>query len=120
MFPHGPAAVRREVHEETGLTVTVDRMLWLRECIGAHHDHPVSEANTHRIEAIFLCAGWRAEIFQRARRRNLQQSRVRSVGTLVTLSGRTETFRAVLRSSEPSDMKGTPGDDTEISRVTSS
>ncbi|UQA92482.1 NUDIX domain-containing protein [Streptomyces halobius] len=48
-------AVRREVDEETGLTVTVERLLWLREYIGAHHDHPVQEANTHRIEAIFLC-----------------------------------------------------------------
>ncbi|WP_157880142.1 NUDIX domain-containing protein [Streptomyces natalensis] len=48
-------AVRREVDEETGLTVTVDRLLWLREYIGANHDHPVQEAKTHRIEAIFLC-----------------------------------------------------------------
>ncbi|MEU7178319.1 MULTISPECIES: NUDIX domain-containing protein [Streptomyces] len=48
-------AVRREVDEETGLTVTVERLLWLREYIGANHDHPVQEANTHRIEAIFLC-----------------------------------------------------------------
>ncbi|MFF2927623.1 NUDIX domain-containing protein [Streptomyces celluloflavus] len=48
-------AVRREVDEETGLAVTVERLLWLREYIGAHHDHPVQEANTHRIEAIFLC-----------------------------------------------------------------
>ncbi|MGD3112112.1 NUDIX domain-containing protein [Streptomyces sp. YGL11-2] len=48
-------AVRREVDEETGLTVTVERLLWLREYIGAHHDHPVREATTHRIEAIFLC-----------------------------------------------------------------
>ncbi|WP_327225154.1 NUDIX domain-containing protein [Streptomyces platensis] len=49
------AAVAREVDEETGLTVTVERLLWLREYIGANHDHPESEANTHRIEAIFLC-----------------------------------------------------------------
>ncbi|MGW1789394.1 hypothetical protein ACWCO0_10785 [Streptomyces tubercidicus] len=48
-------AVHPEVHEETGLTVTFDGMLWLRKCIGANHDHPVSEAKTHRIEAIFLC-----------------------------------------------------------------
>ena len=46
---------RREVDEETGLTVTVERLLWLREYIGANHDHPESEADTHRIEAIFLC-----------------------------------------------------------------
>lgn len=47
--------VVREVDEETGLTVTVERLLWLREYIGANHDHPETEANTHRIEAIFLC-----------------------------------------------------------------
>lgn len=50
------AAVRREVHEETGLTVTVEQLLWLREYIGANHDHADTEAGTHRIEAIFLCA----------------------------------------------------------------
>ncbi|WP_051823410.1 NUDIX domain-containing protein [Streptomyces sp. NRRL S-1448] len=49
------AAVRREVHEETGLTVTVDRLLWLREYIGAHHGEPDDGSETHRIEAIFLC-----------------------------------------------------------------
>ena len=48
-------AARREVHEETGLTVVVDRMLWLREYIGANHEHAASEAGTHRIEAIFHC-----------------------------------------------------------------
>ncbi|WP_187412974.1 NUDIX domain-containing protein [Streptomyces sp. WAC01526] len=48
-------AVRREVDEETGLTITVERLLWLREYIGANHDRPVLEAKTHRIEAIFLC-----------------------------------------------------------------
>ncbi|MEU7606211.1 NUDIX domain-containing protein [Streptomyces sp. NPDC041003] len=49
------ATVRREVHEETGLTVTVVRMLWLREYIGANHKHADTEASTHRVEAIFLC-----------------------------------------------------------------
>ncbi|MEW2581328.1 NUDIX domain-containing protein [Streptomyces syringium] len=47
--------VRREVHEETGLTVRVDRMLWLREYIGAHHQNAATEAGTHRIETIFAC-----------------------------------------------------------------
>ncbi|WP_158558521.1 MULTISPECIES: NUDIX domain-containing protein [unclassified Streptomyces] len=46
---------RREVHEESGLTVTVDKLLWLREYIGANHDHADTEAGTHRIEAIFHC-----------------------------------------------------------------
>lgn len=49
------ATVRREVHEETGLTVQVVRMLWLREYIGANHEHADTEADTHRIEAIFHC-----------------------------------------------------------------
>jgi 8-oxo-dGTP diphosphatase len=48
-------AAGREVHEETGLTVTVDKLLWLREYIGAHHEHAQTEAATHRIEAIFKC-----------------------------------------------------------------
>ncbi|THC49540.1 NUDIX domain-containing protein [Streptomyces sp. Akac8] len=46
---------RREVHEETGLRVTVERMLWLREYIGANHEHADTEAGTHRIETIFHC-----------------------------------------------------------------
>lgn len=49
------ATARREVHEETGLTVDVVRMLWLREYIGANHEHAAAEAGTHRIEAIFHC-----------------------------------------------------------------
>ena len=49
------ATARREVHEETGLTVTVVRMLWVREYIGANHDHADTEAGTHRVEVIFLC-----------------------------------------------------------------
>lgn len=49
------ATARREVHEETGLTVTVEKLLWLREYIGAHHEHADTEAGTHRIEAIFHC-----------------------------------------------------------------
>ncbi|MGW5939154.1 NUDIX domain-containing protein [Streptomyces celluloflavus] len=48
-------AVRREVDEETGVAVSVEQLLWIREYIGANHDHPVSEAKAHRIEAIFLC-----------------------------------------------------------------
>ncbi|MEU8262602.1 NUDIX domain-containing protein [Micromonospora sp. NPDC048999] len=49
------AAACREVHEETGLTVRVVRMLRLREYIGANHEHADTEAGTHRIEAIFHC-----------------------------------------------------------------
>ncbi|MFG2800557.1 NUDIX domain-containing protein [Streptomyces pseudovenezuelae] len=46
------ATVRREVHEETGLDVTPERLLWLREYIGAHHGGAPED---HRVEAIFLC-----------------------------------------------------------------
>jgi len=44
--------VRREVLEETGLTVAVERMLWLREYIGAHHG---GAPDDHRVEVVFLC-----------------------------------------------------------------
>jgi len=44
----------REVLEETGLTVRVERLLWLREYIGLNHES-ATEADTHRVEAIFLC-----------------------------------------------------------------
>ncbi|MFI0219867.1 NUDIX domain-containing protein [Streptomyces lydicus] len=43
---------RREVLEETGLDVTVERLLWLREYIGAHHGGAPQD---HRVEAIFFC-----------------------------------------------------------------
>lgn len=45
----------REVLEETGLTVQVTRLLWLREYVGRNHDNADTEAATHRVEAIFLC-----------------------------------------------------------------
>ncbi|PCG87180.1 NUDIX hydrolase [Streptomyces sp. WZ.A104] len=44
--------VRREVLEETGLDVTPERLLWLREYIGANHGGAPQD---HRVEAIFLC-----------------------------------------------------------------
>ncbi|MBV9026703.1 MAG: NUDIX domain-containing protein [Streptomycetaceae bacterium] len=46
------AAARREVLEEAGLDVTPERLLWLREYIGANHD---GDPGDHRVEAIFLC-----------------------------------------------------------------
>ncbi|MFI5857454.1 NUDIX domain-containing protein [Streptomyces parvulus] len=46
------ATVRREVLEETGLDVTPERLLWLREYIGANHGGAPED---HRVEAIFLC-----------------------------------------------------------------
>ncbi|MGW3928673.1 NUDIX domain-containing protein [Streptomyces microflavus] len=49
------ATARREVHEETGLTVRVVRLLWVREYIGANHENAITEAATHRVEMIFQC-----------------------------------------------------------------
>ncbi|MFE7804481.1 NUDIX domain-containing protein [Streptomyces sp. NPDC057430] len=46
------ATVRREVHEEAGLDVAPERLLWLREYIGANHG---GASEDHRVEAIFLC-----------------------------------------------------------------
>ncbi|MFJ4679093.1 NUDIX domain-containing protein [Kitasatospora sp. NPDC088783] len=46
------ATARRELREETGLDVMSERLLWLREYIGAHHDGDPAD---HRVEATFLC-----------------------------------------------------------------
>lgn len=47
-------AVRREVLEETGMRVRVDRLLWVREFIARHH-LPVAGDGEHRVECIFRC-----------------------------------------------------------------
>ncbi|WP_432034277.1 NUDIX domain-containing protein [Streptomyces antibioticus] len=46
------STVRREVHEETGLDVTPQRLLWLREYVGSRHGGAPED---HRVEAIFPC-----------------------------------------------------------------
>ncbi|MET8683633.1 NUDIX domain-containing protein [Streptomyces sp. NPDC004732] len=48
-------AVIREVREETGLDVDVVRLLWVREYIGPRHPGDKEEADTHRVDVIFLC-----------------------------------------------------------------
>lgn len=50
-------AVVREVFEETGLTVRVERLLWINEFIGRNHfpGDPRFEAN-HRVEITFQCS----------------------------------------------------------------
>jgi 8-oxo-dGTP diphosphatase len=45
--------VRREVHEETGLRVRVERLLWVREFIAAHYIPGTNDE--HRVECIFHC-----------------------------------------------------------------
>lgn len=47
---------RREVEEETGLTVKIGPLLWVREYIGANHADAETEAGTHRVETIFLAS----------------------------------------------------------------
>ncbi|MEY9839401.1 NUDIX domain-containing protein [Streptacidiphilus sp. EB103A] len=48
--------VVREVLEETGLTVRVERLLWLREFVNRPWgSNGASPPATHRVEAIFLC-----------------------------------------------------------------
>ncbi|MFG2210507.1 NUDIX domain-containing protein [Streptomyces sp. NPDC048638] len=49
------ATVCREVFDETGVTVRVVRLLWVREYIGANHENAATEADTHRVEMIFEC-----------------------------------------------------------------
>ena len=46
-------AVRREVWEETGLRVRVERLLWVREFIAARHDRPADDG--HTVEHFFHC-----------------------------------------------------------------
>ncbi|WP_327266570.1 NUDIX domain-containing protein [Streptomyces sp. NBC_01232] len=48
-----PDTVRREVREETGLTVNVGRLLWVLEA-WIRDREPVTE-NYHRVEIVFLC-----------------------------------------------------------------
>src|SRR5690349_3100199 len=50
-------AVVREVFEETGLAVRVERLLWINEFIGRNHRPcDVRFADDHRVEITFLCS----------------------------------------------------------------
>jgi ADP-ribose pyrophosphatase YjhB (NUDIX family) len=49
-------AVRREVFEEVGIAVNVDDFLFLREFIGANHEHAEANQNLHIVSPIFLCS----------------------------------------------------------------
>jgi ADP-ribose pyrophosphatase YjhB (NUDIX family) len=48
------ATVRREVLEETGLTIRVERLLWVSEYIERAH-RPVAGDGEHALHSIFLC-----------------------------------------------------------------
>jgi 8-oxo-dGTP diphosphatase len=48
-------ALRREVWEETGGTIEVGDLLWVREYIGAHHQFAGIDANVHIVDHLFRC-----------------------------------------------------------------
>lgn len=50
-----PEALRREVWEETGGTIEVGELLWVREYIGAHHQFADSDATVHIVDHLFRC-----------------------------------------------------------------
>jgi len=47
---------RREVREETGYSVFVDDVLWVRDYIGASHEFAEWEADVHQVEVMFSCS----------------------------------------------------------------
>lgn len=56
-------AVVRECEEEIGTTVEVRDLLFVREYIGAHHEHASEDADLHLVNLVFACgvpAGYEA------------------------------------------------------------
>lgn len=49
------AALRRECEEEIGATVSVERLLFVREYIGANHEHATSDRDLHIVDIVFAC-----------------------------------------------------------------
>lgn len=49
------SALKRECLEEVGLTVHVERLLYVREYIGKNHSFSKRHAAFHQIEHVFLC-----------------------------------------------------------------
>jgi len=52
---HEQAAVR-EVREETGYSIEVDDVLWVRDYIGASHAFAAYEPDVHQVEVMFSCS----------------------------------------------------------------
>jgi 8-oxo-dGTP diphosphatase len=48
-----PEALRRECREEIGAAVTVGRLLFVRDYIGAHHQFAATEGDIHQVELMF-------------------------------------------------------------------
>ncbi len=50
-----PAAVRREVMEETALDVSVGDVLFIRDYISQNHEFAATEKDCHQVEFMFAC-----------------------------------------------------------------
>ena len=48
--------LRREVREETGYSIEVDDVLWVRDYIGASHAFAAYEPDVHQVEVMFSCS----------------------------------------------------------------
>lgn len=48
-------AVRRECEEEIGVSVEVEKLLFVRKYIGANHQHAVEDGDIHIVNIIFAC-----------------------------------------------------------------
>lgn len=48
--------LRREVREETGYSVEVGDVLWVRDYIGARHEFAAHELDVHQVEIMFSCS----------------------------------------------------------------
>ena len=49
------AAIRRECQEEIGVSVVVERLLFVREYIGANHQHATTDRHLHIVDILFAC-----------------------------------------------------------------
>ncbi|GAF14571.1 MutT/Nudix family protein [Bacillus sp. JCM 19046] len=48
--------VQRECLEETGFSVDVGELTFVRDYIGKHHEHASFDSNVHQVEFYFLCS----------------------------------------------------------------
>jgi 8-oxo-dGTP diphosphatase len=50
-----PACLLREVEEETGATVSIGRLRWVREFVSANHEYSWLAPDSHLVELFFEC-----------------------------------------------------------------